>query len=329
MSYELSILDQSPVQKDQTNVDALQQTIALAQLAERLGYTRFLVSEHHNLAGLIGTSPEVLVSHLLAKTSHICIGSGGIMLQHYSPFKVAENFNVLATLAPGRVDLGVGKTSGALPDSTKALQKNFKEDVTNFDERFAELYEYIHPNENTLLATPIPPIAPNIILLGASEQSAAVAADLDISYAFARFINTNEEALARVAKILEPRKRGKFIVSLTVLATEDGEDARAIAATHKIAKIYFESGKVVMLQTLELAKAFVAQSDERYEIKTFDANIIAGTPQEIKSKLDDLHVRFGVDEFILHTPVFDGSKRMKSFELLSPANLFSEIKIPV
>lgn len=327
MSYALSILDQSPVLKEQTNVEALQQTIALAQLAERLGYKRFLVSEHHNLTGLIGTSPEVLVSHLLAKTSTIRIGSGGVMLQHYSAFKVAENFHVLATLAPGRVDLGVGKTSGALPESTKALQKNFKKDVQNFDERFAELYEYIHPNETTLVATPVPPVAPNIILLGASEQSATVAANLDISYAFARFINTDDEALARVAKVLEKRKNGKFIVSLTVLATEEAEDAKAIAATHKIAKIYFESGKVVMLQTLELAKAFAAQSDEPYEIKTFDANIIAGTQQGIKSVLDDLHERFDVDEFILHTPVFDGEKRIKSFELLSPANLFSEITV--
>jgi luciferase family oxidoreductase group 1 len=326
MGYALSILDQSPVLADQTNVEALQQTIALAQLAERLGYTRFLVSEHHNLTGLIGTSPEVLVSHLLAKTSHIRIGSGGIMLQHYSAFKVAENFHVLATLAPGRVDLGVGKTSGALPYSTKALQKNFKEDVTSFDERFAELYEYVHPKDTTLLATPVPPVAPNLILLGASEQSATVAANLDISYAFARFINTDETELSRVAKALEQRKNGKFIVSLTVFTTEDGEDAKAIAATHKIAKIYFESGKVVMLQTLELAEAFAAQSDEPYEIKTFDANIIAGTPAEIKSELDDLHERFGVDEFILHTPVFDGTKRIKSFELLSPANLFNKLQ---
>lgn len=326
MSYALSILDQSPVLANQTNMEALQQTIALAQLAERLGYTRFLVSEHHNLAGLIGTSPEVLVSHLLAKTSHIRIGSGGIMLQHYSAFKVAENFHVLATLAPGRVDLGVGKTSGALPDSTKALQKNFKENVTSFDERFAELYEYIHPQDTTLLATPVPLVAPQIILLGASEQSASMAASLDISYAFARFINTDEAELARVAKVLEQRKRGKFIVSLTVFATVDGEDAKEMASTHKIAKIYFESGKVIMLQTLELAEAFAKQSDEPYEIKTFDASIIAGTPLEIKAVLDDLHKRFGVDEFILHTPVLDGEKRIKSFELLSPANLLNELQ---
>lgn len=326
MGYELSILDQSPVHPGQTNVEALQQTISLAQLAEKLGYTRFLVAEHHNLNGLIGTSPEVLVSHLLAKTSKIRIGSGGVMLQHYSAFKVAENFHVLATLAPGRVDLGVGKTSGALPYSTRALQKNYKQDVTSFDERFLELYEYISPTPTTLVATPIPPIAPNIILLGASEQSAKVAADLDISYVFARFINTDDEVLKNIAVILKDRKRGKFILSVTVFATEDGEEAKDIVADFQIAKVFFESGKVVSLQTNELAQAFADQSDEPYEIKTFAANIIAGTPKEIKQTLDDLHERFGVDEFILHTPINDADKRFKSFELLSPASLLNTVQ---
>lgn len=326
MSYKLSILDQSPVHPGQTNVEALQQSISLAQMAERLGYTRFLVAEHHNLDGLIGTSPEVLVSHLLAKTSKIRIGSGGVMLQHYSAFKVAENFHVLATLAPGRVDLGVGKTSGALPHSTLALQKNYKQDVTSFDERFLELYEYIHPTPTTLVATPVPPIAPNIILLGASEQSAKVAADLDISYAFARFINTDDAVLKNIAATLKNRKRGKFILSVTVLAAEDGEEAKELAAKFQIAKVFFESGKVASLQTNELAQAFASQSDEPYEIKTFAANIIAGTPEEIKQTLDNLHKRFGVDEFILHTPINDADKRLKSFELLSPASLLNAVQ---
>lgn len=323
MAYKLSILDQTPVLEEQTNFEAFQQTITLAQTAEKLGYTRFLVSEHHNLNGLIGTSPEVLISHLLAKTSTIRIGSGGVMLQHYSPFKVAENFNVLATLSPNRVDLGVGKTSGALPYSTQALRKNFKEDVSPFDERFLELHEYIHPTPYTLAATPLPPTPVNIILLGASEKSAAMAADLDISYAFARFINTNDETLKNVAELLSQRKTSKFILSVTVLAAEDGHEARKIASSYQIAKVFFEDGEIATLQSVELAKAFAEQSEKPYGIKTFPANIIAGTPEEIKLQLDDLHERFGVDEFILHTPIKDIDKRLKSFELLSPKALFN------
>ena len=327
MGYELSILDQSPVINGQSNVEAFQQTIALAQLAEQLGYKRFLVSEHHNLTGLIGTSPEVLIGHLLAKTTKIRIGSAGVMLQHYSAYKVAENFNVLATLGPDRVDLGVGKTSGGLPYSTKALQKNFKDQVTSFDERFLELYRYIHPEEDTLTVTPVPPIAPHIILLGASLPSAEVAAKLDISYAFARFINTDDAILEKIATTLANRKRGKLIVSVTVIASENSDEAKQFASNYEVAQVFLQSGNVASLQSVELATAFGEQSNEPYEVKTFPANIIAGTPEEIKLELDKLHEKFGVDEFILHTPIQHIEKRFTSFELLSPAKLFTSVQV--
>ena len=121
--FKLSILDQSPVNDTETATDAFQHTIELAQKAEAWGYHRFWVSEHHGSDRVMGSSPEVLISHLLAKTTRIRVGSGGVMLQHYSPYKVAENFNVLASLAPGRVDLGIGRGPGGLPRSTRALQQ--------------------------------------------------------------------------------------------------------------------------------------------------------------------------------------------------------------
>ena len=129
MSLRLSILDQSPVHDSDSReggndgADALRHTIELARKAEQWGYHRFWVAEHHGSGGVMGSSPEVLVSHLLAHTSHIRVGSGGVMLQHYSPYKVAENFNVLASLAPGRVDLGIGRGPGGLPRSTAALRR--------------------------------------------------------------------------------------------------------------------------------------------------------------------------------------------------------------
>lgn len=122
MRYKLGILDQSPVFPGKSANDALQQTVQLAQKAEAWGYSRFWVSEHHHMEEIAGSSPEVLISHLLAKSNRIHIGSGGVMLRHYSPYKVAENFNLLANLAKGRVDLGVGKAPGGLPLSTRALQ---------------------------------------------------------------------------------------------------------------------------------------------------------------------------------------------------------------
>ena len=121
MSWRISILDKSPIAENETAADALARTLALAQQAENLGYHRFWIAEHHNTPQLASPSPELLIAWILGQTTRIRVGSGGVMLQHYSPYKVAENFNVLAALAPGRVDLGVGKAPGGLPLSPRAL----------------------------------------------------------------------------------------------------------------------------------------------------------------------------------------------------------------
>lgn len=122
MTYALSILDKSPLIEGETAGTALQRTVSLAQAAERLGYHRFWLAEHHDFPGLVSPAPEVFAAYLLARTQRIRIGSGGVLLPHYSPYKVAEAFNLLASLAPGRVDLGIGKAPGGLPLSTKALR---------------------------------------------------------------------------------------------------------------------------------------------------------------------------------------------------------------
>ena len=144
VDLKLSVLDQSPVYDSETEAEALQHTIELAQRAEEWGYHRFWVTEHHGSNRVMGSSPEVLVSHLLAKTDRIRVGSGGVMLQHYSPYKVAENFNVLASLAPGRVDLGIGRGPGGLPQTTKALQPEATQGSKPFLEKLLELEKFLH-----------------------------------------------------------------------------------------------------------------------------------------------------------------------------------------
>ncbi len=202
MNYQISILDQSPIIHEESNEDALKQTVELAQEAEKLGYHRFLVSEHHNSIDVAGSSPEVLVSYLLAKTEKIRIGSGGVMLQHYSPYKVAENFNVLASLASDRVDLGIGKAPGGLPLSTKALQYKKVSTENDFYERLTLLNQFINNNVPRdhefaeLKAAPIPSVKPEVILLGASSESAELeAAKLGITFAYAQFFNSNDVEL--------------------------------------------------------------------------------------------------------------------------------------
>jgi len=183
MSYALSVLDKSPVARNESPTQALARTVALAQRAEALGFERFWVAEHHNTPELASSSPEVLIAHLAAHTSAIRIGSGGVMLQHYSPYKVAENFNLLAALAPGRIDIGIGKAPGGLPLSTRALQAGRDPaQRPDFRTQLVELDGFLgaDPARRTegLDATPRPAETAERYLLGTSVESAALAAEL-------------------------------------------------------------------------------------------------------------------------------------------------------
>lgn len=180
MSWRISILDKSPIAENETAADALARTLALAQQAENLGYHRFWIAEHHNTPQLASPSPELLIARILGQTTRIRVGSGGVMLQHYSPYKVAENFNVLAALAPGRVDLGVGKAPVDYR-STRALQQGLnQQEKGSFAEQLAQLDRWIRPEhhaiEEAVRATPLPPLPAEGFLLGASTESALLAA---------------------------------------------------------------------------------------------------------------------------------------------------------
>ncbi|MGG1674776.1 LLM class flavin-dependent oxidoreductase [Neobacillus sp. NRS-1170] len=325
MSYQLSILDQSPVFPGTTASHALQKTVRLAQKAEEWGYSRFWVSEHHHSDQVAGSSPEVLISYLLARTNTIRVGSGGVMLQHYSPYKVAENFHVLATLAPGRVDLGIGKAPGGLPLSTKALQFGTVNNGHDFSEKISLLQKTIensveddHPLAG-IQATPIPHEKPEIFLLGASVNSAELAASLGISFVFAKFINSDDRILRDSAiAYRQGFPSGKFIISLAVIAAPTHAEAEELVGNRKIVKVHLQSGRSVTLQSLEQAEVFGSQAGEPYEITEQEADIIIGTPALVKEKLDQLHRNYQVDEFILHTPIEKDEERIRSFQLLSP-----------
>lgn len=328
MSYHLSILDQSPIFPGATAFEALQQTINLAKKAEHWGYNRFWVSEHHHSEQLAGSSPEVLVAFLLAQTKTIRIGSGGVMLQHYSPYKVAENFHVLSNLSPGRVDLGIGKAPGGFPLSTKALQYGTVNDGKDFDERLSLLLKIIensvdstHPLSG-IQATPVPEVKPQTFLLGASTSSARLAANLGISYVFARFINSDDNVLEETARIYRSMyPTGSFKTSVAVIAAPSQQEVEQLANNQKIVKVHLQSGRSVTVLTHEQAEQFGNQAGEPYEVEEQDTNIIAGTPSYVKEALTNLHEAYGIDEFILHTPLLQEAERFRSFQLLSPLQI--------
>lgn len=334
MGYHLSILDQAPVIEDASNALTLQRTVELAQLAEKLGYKRFWVSEHHHTHDVASSSPEVLVSYILAKTNKIRVGSGGVMLSHYSPYKVAENFNVLTNLAGDRVDLGVGKAPGGLPLATAALQYGAVEgDNNDFNERLRLLKGFIEnslPEDNRftkLEVTPTTEIAPEIILLGGSVSSAEYAGQLGFTYIFAQFINSDKQTLIdAIAAYKKYAPNGKFGVAFAVIAANDEATAHAYAKGQEIYKVHLASGRTLTLTTKEAAEDFGQQSGESYEVKRYEANILSGTPAQIKESLDHYY-DLGVTEFVLHTPIKNHEARRTSYELLSPKKLFSTVTV--
>lgn len=330
MEYKLGILDQSPIFPTKSAADALQSTIHLAQKAEEWGYDRFWVAEHHQSDDVAGVSPEVLISYLLAKTTSIKIGSGGVMLQHYSPYKVVENFHLLATLIPERVELGLGKAPGGFSLSTKALRYGASGSDIDFNERLITLQKLIddsldknHPLYG-VKALPKPKEILPTFLLGASTNSAKLAAELGMNFVFARFLNGSDSLLDEAVKVYrDVHPTGKFIVSVATFAAVSQEEAVEEADNYKVFKIFLKSGRSISVQTLEQVEAFRKQTDEPFEVKEQEVEMIAGNPEFVKEELDWLADAYQIDEFILHTPIRNEEKRLKSFELLGNLSLQS------
>ncbi|MBC1890584.1 LLM class flavin-dependent oxidoreductase [Listeria booriae] len=333
MGFRLSILDQSPIADGKSGYEALQQTIALAEKAEEWGYHRFWVSEHHDTKLLAGVSPEVLVSHLLARTERIRVGSGGVMLQHYSAYKVAENFQLLATLAPNRVDLGVGKAPGGLPLSTKALQYGRGAGTVDFVEQLTLLKQFVDdavPADHELAGVhvdPEPPTKPEIFLLGASTASAELAAKLGVNFCFAKFITSDEMVLREAVTAFRTGQRdGEFIIAIPVLAADTESEAQRLAGEQKVVRVTLATGVSVTVQTVAQAEEFARQAGETdFTIEEREANIIAGTQQQVKAELVRLRATFDVDEFVIHTPVARQDARFRSVQLISEAVLTADV----
>ena len=331
---KLSVLDQSPMAEYETASEALAHTIELAQRTEEWGYHRFWVAEHHASTRVMGSSPEVMVSHLLAKTSRIRVGSGGVMLQHYSPFKVAENFNVLASLAPGRVDLGIGRGPGGNPMSTKALQQDRVPEPTPLDAKLMELRRFLndgleegHPLYG-LRASPTPPQPADVYLLGTTDASAHVAARMGLPYVFALFLNSDDEMMARAMEAYHAEfdyghgTEPEGMLALPVIVAETDEEAQGLASDVKVIRIRLASGRTLTVGSVEGGHEFGRQSGEAYEIMVKEASVVHGSPDVAREKLLRLQKQHKADEVIAITAIREFSKRLRSYELLGRA--FSE-----
>ncbi len=327
MSYRLSILDKSPLAEGETAAEALARTLQLARLADEWGYHRFWVAEHHNTAQLASPSPELVIAWIIGQTRRIRVGSGGVMLQHYSPYKVAENFNLLASLAPGRIDLGVGKAPGGLPLSTRALQQGVNaQEKGSFADQLAQLDHWLSLRVNeqeaeTVLATPVPPQRVDGFLLGASPESARLAAALDWNFVFAAHLNGDKNLLREVLGIWQQNSARNTLVAVQAIVAPTQQQADRQAAQIELWGVELENGQRVTVASESQAQAFARQAGSpAKQIVRRESAVIKGTARSVLAALDELHRDHSIDEFVIDTPVAEGQPRFDSLRLLAEAH---------
>ena len=324
LALKVGVLDQSPVHGLETPAEALGRTVYLAGKAEEWGYHRFWVAEHHGSGRVMGSSPEVLVSHLLARTARIRVGSGGVMLQHYSPYKVAENFNVLASLAPGRVDLGIGRGPGGLPQSTAALRRGDGGGAgMPLAEKLAELRRFLHDGpaagdpRHGLRASPVPPLPPEVYLLGTTRGSGEMAAELGLPYVFALFLNNDAgEMAAAVGRYQAGAARPYTMLALPVIVADSDGAAAGYAAKVEVVRITLDSGRTLTVGSVAAGEEFGRQSGEGYRISVRPAGVIHGGAESVRRQLLEVGRRYGADEIIAVTAIDSFEQRLRSYELL-------------
>jgi luciferase family oxidoreductase group 1 len=322
----LSVLDQSPISEGSSGSAALRGTIDLARLTDELGYHRYWVAEHHGGPMLASASPEALIGPIAAATARLRVGSGGIMLPHYSPFKVAETFSALAGLFPGRIDLGLGRAAGTDPLTTFALQRDRRQaSPDDFPQQLAELLAHLddslpgdHPFRHLPRHLPGLPERPQPWLLGSSPQSAIWAADLGLPYAFADFINREGAAIAADYRsrftAAHEGAEPTTAVAAWALCAETEEEAHRLAASSRMTLTLLRQGNLIPVPPPDKALRFLA---ERGKPPGPGRRAIVGTPEAVKEGLESLAADYGAEEVIVLTIAYDHQARRRSYELIA------------
>jgi luciferase family oxidoreductase group 1 len=327
----LSVLDQSPVSEGSTGADALANTLDLARLADGLGYHRYWLAEHHGGPMLAGPSPEVLIGPVAAATERLRVGSGGVMLPHYSPVKVAESFSMLAGLFPGRIDLALGRAPGTDGLTALALQRDRRQAAPDdFPHQLAELLGLLedrlpadHPFARLARVLPGLPHAPEPWLLGSSLQSALWAAELGLPYAFADFINP---AGAEIVTVYRDRfadgvrlETPEVAVGVWAVCAETDEEARRLAASSRMGMTLLRQGRLVPVPPVERAIRFLESQGMALDAPPPGRRTIVGSPETVRAGLLAAAREYGAQELIVVTITHDHSARRRSYELIAEA----------
>jgi luciferase family oxidoreductase group 1 len=344
MTFRLSVLDQSPISEGSSGAQALANSVDLARVADSLGYHRYWVAEHHGTPMLACASPEALIGAIGALTSRIRVGSGGVMLPHYSPLKVAETFSMLSGLFPGRIDLAVGRAPGTDATTMFALQRDRRQvSPDDFPQQLAELLAYLdaslpaaHPFAH-LAALPGRPERPDPWLLGSSAQSGIWAAELGMPYAFADFINpAGVEFVGRYRAEFTPsswRAAPEVIVAVWVVCAGSDDEARRLAASAMMSFKLLQRGRLIPVPPVERAIRFLEEERAAAPAEAGphasgpggpaysrgSRRRIVGSPATVRAGLEDVAKEYGADEVMVVTITYDHAARRRSYELIADA----------
>jgi len=322
MSLPLSVLDQSLARSADQASTALQETLIMARWCEQLGYHRFWVSEHHAFAAVAGSAPEVLLAALGAATQSIRLGSGGIMLPHYSAYKVAEVFSLLANLYPGRIDLGVGRAPGADMTTAVALATDGRPKFEKFPELVAQLSDYLWQEHTSPVVSPRPPKDIPLWMLGSSPDSAILAAQRGLPYNLGLFINPQADTrlIGLYKQHFQPSEKlaqPYAILTLSVFCADTQEQALALQLTHDLNLFRFFTGQSEGRSlTPQEAQAYPLGPQETAFIASRENSRAAGTPEQVREKILQLAQQHQADEIMAVTNMYYLEDRKRSFELL-------------
>ncbi len=325
----LSVLDLAPVGAGTPVADALAHSAELARHVEKLGYQRLWVAEHHNMPGIASSSPAVLLAHLGAHTTTIRLGSGGVMLPNHPPLVVAEQFGMLASLHPGRIDLGIGRAPGTDPVTAAALRRNLgRELVEDFPRHLGELLAFLegsfpegHPYR-AVTAVPRAAAPPEIWLLGSSDYSAQLAGLLGLPFSFAHHFSAANTlpALAAYRSALRsswPDAQPQAMVAVSVICSDDDEHARWLSGPSRLSFARLRQGRPQPLPTPEEAAAHSFTPFEKELVRSWASSAIVGGPATVRRGLGELLAATDANEVMVTTIVHGHADRLRSYELLA------------
>ena len=327
---KLSVLDQAPISKGDTPEETLKKTIELAKWTESLGYHRYWVAEHHNTSGLASSSPEILMTNIAASTNQIRVGSGGILLPQYSPYKIAENAKTLSAFFPNRIDNGFGNSPGGSPSTQKALTDNHIKPIDDFPRQVSDLQGFLYnslPRDHKfrlVKAGPRIDNPPPMWLLGLTENGAKNAANLGIGFVFGHFINPKygKIAMERYYNDFKPsvsQQSPSSIVCIFVVCAETDEEAEELALSQDKWLINVSKGRGTKVLSSEEINVEDFTDEEQDLIKKNRKRCIIGSPETVVAKLKELETYYQTDEFMIITNIYNFEDKKKSYKLLADA----------